>query len=40
MRLGEVCLVEGGDLDVYRRMLLIRDRKDPRAVTGPGYGRI
>ena len=28
-RLDETCRVECADLDVDRRMLLIRDRKDP-----------
>lgn len=30
MRLSEICRVEWRDLDPERRMLLIRDRKDPR----------
>ena len=34
MRLDEICRVEWTDLDVDRRMLLIRDRKDPRNKTG------
>lgn len=34
MRLDEICRVEWCDLDVQRRMLLIRDRKDPRNPTG------
>lgn len=34
MRLDEICRVEWRDLDVDRRMLLIRDRKDPRKKTG------
>lgn len=34
MRLDEICHVEWRDLDVERRMLLIRDRKDPRNKTG------
>ncbi|MCV6594036.1 MAG: tyrosine-type recombinase/integrase [Silicimonas sp.] len=34
MRLDEICRVEWSDLDVDRRMLLIRDRKDPRNKTG------
>lgn len=34
MRLDEICRVEWRDLDVERRMLLIRDRKDPRKKTG------
>ncbi|WP_227285985.1 tyrosine-type recombinase/integrase [Boseongicola sp. H5] len=34
MRLDEICRVEWADLDVDRRMLLIRDRKDPRNKTG------
>ncbi len=34
MRLDEICRVEWRDLDVDRRMLLIRDRKDPRNKTG------
>lgn len=34
MRLDEICRVEWRDLDVERRMLLIRDRKDPRNKTG------
>ncbi len=34
MRLDETCRVEWSDLDVARRMLLIRDRKDPRKKTG------
>lgn len=33
-RLDEICRVEWRDLDVERRMLLIRDRKDPRNKTG------
>jgi len=33
MRLDEFCRVEWRDLDVERRMLLIRDRKDPRNKT-------
>jgi len=35
MRLDEICRVEWTDLDVDRRMLLIRDRKDPRNKTRP-----
>jgi integrase len=34
MRLDEICRVEWVDLDVDRRMLLIRDRKDPRNKPG------
>jgi integrase len=34
VRLDEICRVEWADLDVDRRMLLIRDRKDPRNKTG------
>ncbi|MGC1486224.1 MAG: tyrosine-type recombinase/integrase, partial [Albidovulum sp.] len=34
MRLDEICRVEWTDLDLDRRMLLIRDRKDPRNKTG------
>lgn len=34
MRLDEICRVEWSDLDVDRRMLLIRDRKDPRNKAG------
>jgi len=34
MRLDEICRVAWTDLDVGRRMLLIRDRKDPRNKTG------
>lgn len=34
MRLDEICRVEWSDLDVDRRMLLIRDRKDPRNKSG------
>ena len=34
MRLDEICRVECTDLDVDRRMLLIRGRKDPRNKTG------
>ena len=34
MRLEEICRVEWTDLDVDRRMLLIRDRKDPRNKNG------
>ena len=34
MRLDEICRVEWTDLDIDRRMLLIRDRKDPRNKTG------
>ncbi|MDA7429768.1 hypothetical protein PGB28_14970 [Primorskyibacter aestuariivivens] len=34
MRLDEICRVEWTDLDVDRRMLMIRDRKDPRNKTG------
>ena len=34
MRLDEICRVEWSDLDVDRRMLMIRDRKDPRNKTG------
>jgi integrase len=34
MRLDEICRVEWTDLDFDRRMLLIRDRKDPRNKTG------
>lgn len=34
MRLDEICRVEWRDLDVDHRMLLIRDRKDPRNKTG------
>ena len=34
MRLDEICRVEWTDLDVDRRMLLIRNRKDPRNKTG------
>lgn len=34
MRLDEICRVEWMDLDLDRRMLLIRDRKDPRNKTG------
>ncbi|MDX8353245.1 site-specific integrase [Cognatiyoonia sp. IB215182] len=34
MRLDEICRVEWADLDLDRRMLLIRDRKDPRNKTG------
>jgi len=34
MRLDEICRVEWADLDVDRRMLMIRDRKDPRNKTG------
>lgn len=33
MRLNEICRVEWSDLDVDRRMLLIRERKDPRNKT-------
>ncbi|MFD3191825.1 hypothetical protein ACFMPD_16375 [Sedimentitalea sp. HM32M-2] len=38
MRLDEICRVEWTDLDVDRRMLLIRDRKDPRNKTGTTSG--
>lgn len=34
MRLDEICRVEWRDLDPSRRMLLIRDRKDPRNKSG------
>lgn len=34
MRLDKICRVEWTDLDIDRRMLLIRDRKDPRNKTG------
>lgn len=34
MRLDEICRVEWTDLDGDRRMLMIRDRKDPRNKTG------
>lgn len=34
MRLDEICRVEWIDLDIDGRMLLIRDRKDPRNKTG------
>ena len=34
MRLDENCRVEWSDLDVDRRMLMIRDRKNPRNKTG------
>jgi integrase len=34
MRLDEICRVEWGDLDRERRMLMIRDRKDPRNKAG------
>jgi len=34
MRLDEICRVEWSDLDIDRRMLLIRDRKDPRNKAG------
>ncbi|MEL7000660.1 MAG: site-specific integrase [Pseudomonadota bacterium] len=34
MRLDEICRVRWSDLDISRRMLLIRDRKDPRNKTG------
>ena len=34
MRLDEICRVAWTDLDVDRRMLMIRDRKDPRNKTG------
>lgn len=34
MRLDEICRIEWSDLDVDRRMLLIRDRKDPRNKAG------
>lgn len=34
MRLDEICRVEWRDLDAERRMLLIRERKDPRNKTG------
>ena len=34
MRLDEICWVEWSDLDVDRRMRLIRDREDPRNKTG------
>lgn len=34
MRLDEICRVEWRDLDVERRMLLIRDRKNPCNKTG------
>lgn len=34
MRLDEICRVKWSDLDFDRRMLLIRDRKDPRNKTG------
>ena len=36
MRLDQICRVQWRDLDVERRMLLIRDRKDPRNKTGKG----
>ncbi|SIT01315.1 Phage integrase family protein [Roseivivax lentus] len=34
VRLDEICRVKWTDLDVDRRMLMIRDRKDPRNKTG------
>jgi integrase len=34
MRLDEICRADWGDLDIDRRMLLIRDRKDPRNKAG------
>lgn len=34
MRLDEICRVAWTDLDVDRRMLMIRERKDPRNKTG------
>lgn len=34
MRLGEICRVEWNDFDADDRMLLIRDRKDPRKKNG------
>jgi integrase len=34
MRLDEVCRADWSDLDTDRRMLLIRDRKDPRKKAG------
>lgn len=34
MRLDEICRADWSDLDIDRRMLLIRDRKDPRNKAG------
>ncbi len=34
MRLDEICRIEWTDLDINHKMLLIRDRKDPRHKTG------
>jgi integrase len=34
MRLDEICRIDWKDLDVQKRMLLIRDRKDPRNKSG------
>ncbi|MBJ2150818.1 site-specific integrase [Paracoccus sp. IB05] len=34
LRLDEICRVDWNDLDIGRRMLVIRDRKDPRKKTG------
>lgn len=34
LRLDEICRIEWTDLDVNHRMLLIRDRKDPRHTIG------
>lgn len=34
LRLDEICRVDWSDLDIDRRMLLIRDRKDPRNKVG------
>ena len=34
MRLDEICRVEWSDFDPTKRMLLIRDRKDPRRKSG------
>ncbi|MES2145914.1 MAG: tyrosine-type recombinase/integrase [Pseudomonadota bacterium] len=34
MRLDEICRADWSDLDIDRRMLMIRDRKDPRNKAG------
>jgi integrase len=34
MRLGEICRIEGNDVDVKARSVVIRDRKDPRNKAG------